>query len=65
MNKLTLQALMEKGELLKFSFRINHDQGQSRELAQGRSASQINGPAFQSLGQVHWANEIEFGWERE
>ncbi len=60
-----VQALMEKGELLKFSFRINHDQGQSRELAQGRSASQINGPAFQSPGQEHWANEIEFGWERE
>ena len=60
-----VQALMQAGKPVKFSLRINYSQVDSRELATGRSASRINEPAFHMLGQQHWANELQFGWERE
>jgi hypothetical protein len=60
-----VQALMQAGKPVKFSLRINYSQVDSRELATGRSASRINEPAFHMLGQEHWANELQFGWERE
>ena len=60
-----VRALMEKGKPLKFSFRVNYSRAAARELAKGRSASRLNEPAFHAVGRVHWANELEFGWERE
>ena len=60
-----VQALMAAGKPVKFSFRINYDRAASRELGQGRSAARLNGPAFHAVGGTHWANELEFGWQRE
>jgi hypothetical protein len=60
-----VRALMEAGEPVKFSLRVNYGQVESRELARGRSASRLNEPAFHAIGQPHWANELEFGWQRD
>jgi hypothetical protein len=60
-----VQALMAAGKPVKFSFRVNYDRVASRELGQGRSAARVNGPAFHAVGGEHWANELEFGWERD
>lgn len=60
-----VKALMEAGKKLKFSFRVNDDRGPSLELARGRSVSKINSQAFHVDWKEHWANEVEFGWERE
>jgi hypothetical protein len=34
------------------------------ELAKGRSVSKRNSHAFHADWTEHWANEVEFGWER-
>jgi hypothetical protein len=52
------------GGTVKFSCRVNDNAGESRELAEGRSVSKENGPAFHDSWQTHWANEVEFGVEK-
>jgi hypothetical protein len=52
------------GQTVKFSCRVNDDRGESRELAEGRSVSKENSPAFHDSWQTHWANEVEFGVEK-
>jgi hypothetical protein len=52
------------GQTLKFSCRVNDNEGEPRELAQGRSVSKDNPPAFHDSWQTHWSNEIEFGVEK-
>ena len=48
------------GETVKFSCRVNDNGSPARELANGRSVSKDNGPAFHDSWQTHWANELEF-----
>jgi hypothetical protein len=54
---------MIAGKTIKFSFRVNDNKGPSYELAQGRSVSKTNYPAFHDDWQEHWANEVEFAFE--
>jgi hypothetical protein len=50
---------------VKFSFRVNDNQGPAYELAADRSVSKENPLAFHNDWATHWANEIEFGAERQ
>jgi hypothetical protein len=59
-----VKKALDNGQKIKFSFRVNDNGGTSMELAQGRSVSKINSRAFHPDWKVHWANEIEFGFEK-
>ena len=51
------------GQTVKFSFRVNNGGG-AFELAAGRSVSKDNPLTFHNDWSTHWANEVEFGFER-
>jgi len=51
---------IQAGQTVKFSCRINDNQGPAHELAAGRSVSKYNSVAFHDDWQEHWANEVEF-----
>jgi len=56
---------LDAGKTVKFSFRVNHDRrGPLMELAMDRSVSRLNRMAFQPTWQDHWANEVEFAFEK-
>jgi hypothetical protein len=55
---------MRRGETIRFSFRVNDNAGPAYELAVGRSVSKDNPRAFHNDWTTHWANEIEFAFER-
>jgi len=57
-------ARVKAGQTVKFSCRANDNAAESHELAEGRSVSKENSPAFHDSWQTHWANEIEFGVEK-
>lgn len=60
-----VKALLDAGRPLKFSYAVNDNSGGPvMELAKGRSVSRRNAPAFHPDWSEHWANEVEFGWER-
>ncbi len=59
-----VKAKMQAGQPIKFSFRVNDNDGPAYELAAGRSVSKDNFLAFHNDWATHWANEIEFGWEK-
>ena len=54
---------LEAGQTIKFSFRVN-DGDRALELAAGRSVSKDNCFAFHNDWSTHWANELEFGFEK-
>jgi hypothetical protein len=54
---------IEAGQTVKFSFRVNNG-GSAFELAAGRSVSKDNCFAFHNDWSTHWANELEFGFEK-
>jgi len=56
---------LDAGETVKFSFRVNQDKrGPTMELAMNRSVSELNRMAFQVSWNNHWANELEFAFEK-
>ena len=56
---------LDAGAPLKFSFRVNDNAGVGcLELAKGRSVSKRNAYAFHVDWTEHWANEVEFAWEK-
>lgn len=55
---------LDAGLPVKFTFRVNDNDGPAYELAAGRSVSKDNGLAFHNDWQTHWANELEFAFER-
>jgi len=55
---------LDAGQTIKFSYRVNDNQGPALELAAGRSVSKDNPPAFHNDWTTHWANEVEFAFER-
>ena len=55
---------IQAGQTVKFSCRINDNQGAAHELAAGRSVSKSNSVTFHDDWQEHWANEVEFGAEK-
>jgi len=55
----------DAGEPVKFSFHVNDSAGAScMELARDRSVSKRNSATFRNDWEAHWANEVEFGWEK-
>lgn len=59
-----VKKLLDAGRPVKFSFRVNDKDGPAYELAQERSVSKVNDQAFHVDWVTHWANEVEFGWEK-
>lgn len=60
-----VRRLMEAGQPVKLSFRVNHSSGGPLlELARGPSVSRINSPAYHPDWKESWANEVEFAWEK-
>ncbi len=45
---------------VKLSVRVNHNKGDTMELAAGRSVSKVKFWAFHNDWATHWANEVEF-----
>jgi hypothetical protein len=54
---------LDASQTVKFSFRVN-DGERALELAAGRSVSKYNCFAFHNDWSTHWANEVEFGFEK-
>jgi hypothetical protein len=54
---------LDAGQTVKFSYRVNNG-GSALELAVGRSVSKENNFAFHNDWSTHWANELEFGFEK-
>jgi len=61
-----VKKALDEGKTIKFSFRINDDGsgGSCMELARDRSVSKRNSRAFHADWKEHWANEVEFGFEK-
>ena len=59
-----VKAALDAGRTIKFSFRITDDKGPTYEMAAGRSVSKQNALTFHAYWESHWANEIEFGFEK-
>lgn len=59
-----VRELMQRGQPLKFSFRVNHDtKAPAMELGIERSACEGSSRAFSPDWSRSWPNELEFGWE--
>ncbi|WP_255491149.1 hypothetical protein [Dysgonomonas sp. 520] len=60
-----VKEALDKGENIKFSFRVNDDGAPAAcmELAKERSVSKKNSRAFHPDWKEHWANEVAFGFE--
>ena len=55
---------LDAGQTIKFSFRVNDSSNVGcMELSRGRSVARRNG-SFHADWLEHWANEIEFGFEK-
>jgi len=61
-----VKKALDAGQTIKFSFRANDDgnMGNCLELARERSVSKRNSRAFHADWKEHWANEVEFGFEK-
>jgi len=59
-----VKKCLDAGKNFKFTFRVNDNQGPANELAAGRSVSKVNSLTFHCEWQTHWANELEFGFEK-
>lgn len=60
-----VKKLLDAGGTVRFSFRVNDNAGGPLlELARERSVSRVNYMAFHPDWQTHWANEIEFAFEK-
>lgn len=61
-----VKKVLDEGKNIKFSFRVNDNgnMGSCTELARERSVSKRNSRAFHASWKEHWANEVEFGFEK-
>jgi len=60
-----VKKLLDAGKPVKFSFRVNsHAGGGCMELARDRAVSRKNNHAFQVDWVEHWANELEFAFQK-
>lgn len=59
-----VKKALDSGSPIKFTFRINDDKGPAMELAQDRSVSKKNSYTFHADWIEHWANEVEFAFEK-
>ncbi len=61
-----VKKALDEGKSIKFSFRVNDNgnMGSCMELARDRSVSKRNSRAFHASWKEHWANEVEFKFEK-
>jgi hypothetical protein len=59
-----VKEAMAAGKPVKFSFRVNDNQGPSMELSEGRSVAKRNSYTFHPEFVQHWSNEVEFSFEK-
>jgi hypothetical protein len=61
-----VKKALDAGKTIKFSFRVNDNgnMGSCMELAAERSVSKKSSHAFHASWKEHWANEVEFGFEK-
>jgi len=59
-----VKKALDAGQTIKFSFRVNEDNGPAMELAEDRSVSKTNAYTFHPDWVEHWANEVEFAFEK-
>jgi hypothetical protein len=60
-----VKKLLDGGKTVKFDFRVNDHTGlNGMELAWGRGASRENNGAFSEDWIRHWANELEFAFDK-
>ncbi|MBO9617404.1 MAG: hypothetical protein J7539_00095 [Niabella sp.] len=61
-----VKKALDAGKKIKFSFRVNDNgaPGSVMELAKERSVSKLNARAFHPDWKTHWANEVEFSFEK-
>lgn len=61
-----VRKAFERGGKIKLSFRVNDNASPAAtmELAKDRSVSKINARAFHPDWKTHWANEVEFSFEK-
>ena len=62
-----VRKAMEEGRTVKLSFRVNDNAAPAAciELARDRSVSKVNARAFHPDWKTHWANEVEFSFEKK
>ncbi|WP_431216227.1 glycosyl hydrolase family 28 protein [Puia sp. P3] len=62
-----VKKAMDEGRTVKLSFRVNDNAAPAAcmELARDRSVSKVNARAFHPDWKTHWANEVEFAFERK
>jgi len=62
-----VKKAMDEGRTVKLSFRVNDNgaPGACMELARDRSVSKVNARAFHPDWKTHWANEVEFAFEKK
>jgi len=59
-----VKKALDGGRTVKFSFRVNDDQGPGMELPEGRSVSKKNMLSLHPDWVTHWANEVEFAFQK-
>jgi len=60
-----VKQCLDQDKPVKFTFRVNHENGgPTMELASERSVSKPNSQAFHPNWEEHWANELEFSFEK-
>ncbi len=59
-----VKKALDENKPVKISFRVNDNDGPSMESAQGRSVSKENNYTFHPDFVPHWANEVEFSFEK-
>lgn len=61
-----VKKALDAGKKIKLSFRVNDNgaPGSCMELAKERSVSKLNARAFHPDWKTHWANELEFAFEK-
>ncbi len=59
-----VKKAMDEGKPIKFSFRVNDNDGPTMELAEQRSVSKKNSYTFHPDWAEHWSNEVEFAFEK-
>src|SRR5262249_44370380 len=62
-----VKKAMDEGRTVKLSFRVNDNNSPAAcmELARERSVSKVNARAFHPDWKTHWANELEFSFEKK
>ena len=62
-----VKTAMDEGRTIKLSFRVNDNAAPAAcmELARDRSVSKVNARAFHPDWKTHWANEVEFSFEKK